>query len=155
VLVQWTNSTGTVIAGAAGVGVGANQLHTPYGLAFDSSDSLYIVDNSNNRVQKYLANASSGITVAGSSNGTSGTTALLLKAPKGIALDSNGNVYIADINNNRVQLWNASSSVGQTVAGSSAGKCRFRTPAPQHFQHNVVLWCNIYSLVENSKHVKA
>lgn len=48
--------------------------------------------------------ASTGSTIAG--NGTAGTGATQLSGPQPIAFDSSYNLYVADIKNNRVQLFN-------------------------------------------------
>jgi hypothetical protein len=97
---QW-NPTGVTVAGQGGQGTAANQLDLPFGLAIDSSDSLYIADNSNNRIQKYLTGASSGATVAGQAGGTSGSALDSLNACVDVIVDSSSTLYIADANNHR------------------------------------------------------
>ncbi|CAF0857132.1 unnamed protein product [Adineta steineri] len=62
-----------------------------------------------------------GITVAGASNGSGGTSANLLYEPYGTALGSFNSLYIADFNNNRIQKWMINESNGTTVAGLSNG----------------------------------
>jgi hypothetical protein len=45
---------GSVIVGGNGVGGGqSNQLNVPVGLSFDRHGNLYVVDNGNDRVQKF------------------------------------------------------------------------------------------------------
>ncbi|CAF2977042.1 unnamed protein product, partial [Rotaria sp. Silwood2] len=87
------------------------------GLTLDLSNTLYIADWYNNRVQAWLQGASTGITVAGGSSGVSGSTANYLNMPSDVAVDSNGNVYVSDTLNNRVQFWAKSASSGTTIAG--------------------------------------
>jgi DNA-binding beta-propeller fold protein YncE len=103
-------------------GIALNLLHTPYGLAFDSSNALYIADAVNNRTQKWPMGATAGTLVAGELNGALGTTAYDLDYPVGLYIDSNDNIYIADELNSRIQLWTKGASSGQTVAGNSSGK---------------------------------
>jgi sugar lactone lactonase YvrE len=81
-------------------------LNAPAGLAFDSAGSLYIADVNNNRIRK----VSNGIitTVAGSGlaelSGDQGpATAAGLSAPRGVALDSAGVLYIADTQNGQIR----------------------------------------------------
>ncbi|CAF1318462.1 unnamed protein product [Adineta steineri] len=62
-----------------------------------------------------------GITVAGASNGSGGTSANLLYGPYGTALGSFNSLYIADFSNNRIQKWLINESNGTTVAGLSNG----------------------------------
>jgi len=59
--VQWLRgaTAGTVIVGNQGPGSASNQLYYPSDLSFDFEGNLFIVDNGNHRVQKFLINKSS------------------------------------------------------------------------------------------------
>jgi uncharacterized protein (TIGR03437 family) len=92
-------------SGDGGAGTAA-QLYVPIGVAVDASGNLYIADFTNNRVRKVSGGTIS--TVAG--NGLSGysgdggaATAGQLNGPSDVAVDSNGNLYIADLNNNAIR----------------------------------------------------
>ncbi len=91
---------------------------SPFGLAIDSYNTLYIADCNNNRVQRWLMGASTGTTVYGQANGTAGGTSSDLNTPGGILLDSNSNIYIADGGNSRIQFWPAGATSGVTIAGN-------------------------------------
>ena len=123
---QW-NTTGDTVAGVTGsADVTANRLSMPMSVAVDTSKTLYISDFGNNRVQKFLAGATNGTTVAGNFNGTSGSDLSALDSPYGIAIDSSHGVYVADASNNRIVYWGNGSSVGRMVAGTGekiAQKC--------------------------------
>ena len=89
------------------------QLSVPAALAVDSGGTIYIADTFNNRVRK----VSNGVitTIAGNGElGFSGDNGPALDAELGgifsIAVDSRGNVYIADAVNNRIQLLKPSAS---------------------------------------------
>lgn len=116
--VCWNSASGqqytiTTIAGTGGRGFSGDggsgtsaQLSLPGGIALDSSGNLYIADGGNNRVRK-LSNGMIS-TVAG--NGTAGytgdnatATSAELTAPVGVAVDSSGNLYIADADNNVIR----------------------------------------------------
>jgi hypothetical protein len=81
-------------------------LNNPSGVAVDSSGNLYIADTYNHVIRK----VSGGIitTVAGSGtpgeygDGISATSALL-NWPYGVAIDTSGNLYIADDENGRIR----------------------------------------------------
>ncbi|CAF4158968.1 unnamed protein product [Adineta steineri] len=115
---RW-NKTGITIAGASSGsgGTADNLLSQPYGIALGSFDSLYIADLNNNRIQRWLINASNGTTVAGLSNGTAGASSVALNSPASVVLDSNDNMYFTDTNNHRVVYWANGASSGTTIAG--------------------------------------
>ena len=117
----------TTVAGDGTKGYGGDggaateaQLLGPAGVALDGAGNLYIADRFNHRIRKVDA---SGVisTVAG--DGTFGfggdggpATAAQLNRPAGVALDGAGNLYIADVNNNRIRKVDASGVIS-TVAG--------------------------------------
>jgi trimeric autotransporter adhesin len=98
----------------------AAQLFFPTGLAVNSAGNLYIADSRNNRIRK-ITPAGTISTVAGNGNrGYSGdgesATAAKLNHPSGVAVDSAGNLYIADSGNNRIRKVTA--GIITTVAGN-------------------------------------
>lgn len=101
------NGTGVAVTVAGGNGVGSNpnQLNNPTDVYFSKKNgSLYVADRSNNRIQKWTKNATYGITVLGSPNGTSGSTSFLLNRPYSITFDGEEKyMYVSDSLNNRVQ----------------------------------------------------
>jgi uncharacterized protein (TIGR03437 family) len=120
-----SNYAGNGGAGNSGDGSAATsaQLHGPQGLAADTFGNLYIADTMNAKVRKVSA---SGViaTVAGSgtpgSGGDGGAAASAqLNLPIGVAVDSSGNLYIADFGNSRVRKVSASGAIG-TVAGNGS-----------------------------------
>jgi hypothetical protein len=97
------------------------QLNQPCGVAVDSEGNLYIADTSNNRIRKVT---SGGVisTVAG--NGTQGyngdggqATLAQLFYPYGVAVDSAGNLYIADMGNSCIRKVTPAGVIS-TVAGN-------------------------------------
>jgi beta-lactamase regulating signal transducer with metallopeptidase domain/sugar lactone lactonase YvrE len=84
-----------------------DQVDEPAGVAMDSAGNLYFSDVANNRIRK-VTPAGEITTVAG--NGKAGfsgdggpATSAQLKTPQGVAVDSAGNLYIADKNNHRIR----------------------------------------------------
>jgi trimeric autotransporter adhesin len=97
------------------------RLKKPEGVAVDSSGNLYIADYGYFRVRKVTP---TGIitTLAGNNQGGLGgdggqATAAQLNGPNGVAVDSSGNIYIADTINNRIRKI-APDGVIKTVAGT-------------------------------------
>ena len=142
------SSSGT--SGHSGNGGAASSalLSAPIGLAFDANGDLFIGDSANNRIQEVAATTHSQwgqsmtandiYTVAGSATGSSGhagnggaATSATLSSPEGVAIDSGGDLYLADYTNNRIQevaaatgtQWSQSMTANDiyTVAGSSTG----------------------------------
>ncbi len=102
------------------------QLDNPFGVAVDGAGNLYIADKKNDRIRRVDAR---GIitTVAGSSEvgfggggGFSGDGGPAVQAqlsrPQGVAVDSTGNLYIADNGNHRIRRVDASGTI-TTIAG--------------------------------------
>jgi len=112
----------TRFSGDGGPAVDA-EFDQPGALAADSAGDLFIVDNYNYRIRKIAADGSIS-TVAG--NGTYGysgdggpaTGAELSFFPTGLAVDSAGDLYIADTNNSRIRK--VSNGIISTVAGDGA-----------------------------------
>ena len=115
-------SNATTVAGGNGPGSAANKLTTPFGVCVDSAGNLYVADEGNHRIQKFPAgstSATNGITVAG---GTQGSGTAQLSYPFGITVTGNGNMYVCDAGNQRVQLFPSGSTSGipaTTVAGGN------------------------------------
>jgi sugar lactone lactonase YvrE len=127
-----TASTGiiTVVAGNNGRGSSgdggaatAAQLYYPTGVAVDAAGNIYIADSANNRIRKVTASNGIITTVAGtgtagfSGDGSSATSAEL-NDPLGVAVDGNGNIYIADDGNERIREVTVSTGNISTVAGN-------------------------------------
>ena len=110
-------------AGGDGAAATSAQLSTPYGVAVDSDNNLYIADGRNHRIRKVTASTGFISTVAGSTQGFGGdggsatVAAAKLNGPRGVAVDSDGNLYIADTGNNRIRKVTASTGFISTVAG--------------------------------------
>ena len=135
------SSSGT--EGHSGDGSAATSalLNDPGSVALDAAGNLYIADTDNNRVQFVAATACTSscplglssttandiYTIAGSASGSSGdsgnggaATSALLLSPSGLALNSAGDVFVADGGNNRVQLVAAAACSSLCPLGISA-----------------------------------
>ena len=83
----------------------------------DSAGNLYIADTDNNRIRKVSNGVIATVAGGGASLGDNGpATSAQLANPEGVAVDSAGNLYIADYGNNRIRK--VSNGVIATVAGN-------------------------------------
>ena len=99
------------------------QLALPFSVALDSSGNLYIADQANSRIRK-VSSSGTISTLAGNGTigylGDGGTAASAeLDDPEGVAVDSGGNVYIADTLNGVIRKVSTSGTI-TTVAGSNS-----------------------------------
>jgi uncharacterized protein (TIGR03437 family) len=128
-----SNGTITTVAGSGAYGIlqggafsGDNgpatsaQLSYPEGVAVDSAGNAYIADTFNNRIRKVSNGIITTAAGGGSSLGDNGpATNAQLNQPIGVAVDSVGNLYIADTVNQRIRK--VSNGLITTVAGNGEG----------------------------------
>jgi len=125
------NGTVTTIAGSGTQGtvnaVGTSaQFNQPYDITIDSSGNLYVVDLGSSNIRKITVGPSRSVSVlAGNNNSGSpidltGTSARF-NGPKGIAIDTAGNVYIADTGNNLIRKITPLGAVTTIAGGGSVG----------------------------------
>ncbi len=120
-------SSGVVstLAGLAGIagsadGIGSDaRLHYPYGMAVDSSGNVYVGDEGNNTIRKItpggaVSTLAGSAGLAGSADGAG--SAARFDHPLGVAVDSSGNVYVADLYNSTIRKITAAGVVS-TLAG--------------------------------------
>jgi RHS repeat-associated protein len=118
-----TTVAGNGTAGYSGDGVAATstELNYPYGVALDSAGNIYIADAGNNRIRKVTVSTGIITTVAGNGNwafsGDGGPATNAALSPAGIALDSAGNLYIADSENDRIREVTAATGIIFTIVG--------------------------------------
>jgi DNA-binding beta-propeller fold protein YncE len=105
-------------------------LSSPEGVAADGSGNVYVADTGNNKVEKMTAG---GTLSAIAGTGTSGAptqgpaTSSNLAAPTGVAVDSSGDVFIADRGNQRVEKVTAAGTLSFVTGTGNAGP---PTPGP-------------------------
>ncbi len=130
-----TTVAGTGTGGFAGDGGPATAalLQCPSGVAIDSSGNLYIADEFNQRIRKVDAGGNIS-TIAG--NGTAGfsgdggaATAAEFNLPNDVDVDGAGDVYVADLGNNRVRKIDATGVITTAAGGlDNAGSAGVNTP---------------------------
>jgi NHL repeat len=119
-----TGIAGLGIAGPAGFPAALSSLDHPQNVAVNAQGDVFIADTYNNRVVKVTPQGQV-VTVAGDgAAGYSGDGRLAafaeLNEPTGLAVDANGNLYIADSANNVIRRVDAKTGIITTVAGDFA-----------------------------------
>lgn len=116
----WTVSTlaGNGTPGFADGPVAAAMFNNPNGVAVDALGVVYVADTANNRVRRIgadgVVSTVAGDSAPGMQNG-SGSQARF-NAPQGVAVDSQGNIYVADTGNAAVRKIDSGGTVS-TLAG--------------------------------------
>jgi uncharacterized protein (TIGR03437 family) len=145
-------SHGTIatVAGNGTYGIGGDNLRAtsvplagPSGVAIDSAGNLYIAEAYNNKIRKVsngMIGTVAGTGAAGFTGDKGQATLATLQQPTDVAVDSAGNLYIADWGNNRIRKVTAATGVISTVAGNGTktfngdigGATSLGLTSPQH-----------------------
>jgi uncharacterized protein (TIGR03437 family) len=118
----------SIVAGNAQVGYSGDNgpatnasITDPTGVAVDAAGNIYFTDDTNNKIRKVTVSTGIVTTIAGSGNANySGDKGPALNAgfdPYDIAVDGQGNLYIADFVNSRVRKIGLDGNI-TTVAGT-------------------------------------
>ena len=97
------------------------QFHHPFGVAVDALGYVYVADWSNHKIRKISPYPDREVTtLAGSTQGFSDSFDAKFNNPRGVAVDSYGNVYVADTYNHKIRKIRSDGNV-MTLAGSTLG----------------------------------
>jgi sugar lactone lactonase YvrE len=118
---QTFGQTGVINKGSTDGTGGAARFNAPAGVAVDSSGNVYVADSGNHVIRKITSAAvvttlagTAGVT--GSADGTG--SAAQFNDSRGVAVDTSGNVYVADGNNTIIRKITPSGVV-TTLAGTA------------------------------------
>jgi sugar lactone lactonase YvrE len=116
-----TTFAGTGVAGTVNGAASVAKFYRPRDLAFDSAGNMYVADYGSHLIRK-ITPAGDVSTFAGGVQGhVDGTgSAAAFNHPCGVAVDSNGNVFVSDRDNARIRKITPAGVV-TTVAGTTGG----------------------------------
>ena len=114
-----TTLAGSGLQGSVnGIGNAAS-FYQPTGVAVDASGNVYVAENGNDLIREVSQNGTvttfAGTGASGSLNAT--RTASSFNFPQGVAIDVNGNIYVADYGNNLIREISPA-GVTTTLAGN-------------------------------------
>lgn len=99
-----TTLAGSVVGNSDGMGSSAS-FNWPSSVAVDSNGNVFVADSRNEKIRKITPSGSvttvAGSGAIGSTDGTSAASSF--SGPAGVAVDSNGSVYVADTDNNKIR----------------------------------------------------
>jgi YD repeat-containing protein len=124
-------------------GAGSGQLHEPRSLALNSKGEVFIADAENNRIDVFsetgtfvkafgfgVSDGKAELETCTSSckAGIAGSGTGQLKAPKGVAIDSKGDIWVADTGNNRIEEFNEEGKSPKVFGSSGTAGGQFDEP---------------------------
>ncbi len=127
--VQVFDSNGQVLRSWGGQGNAPGLFQEPWGIALDATGNIYVADTWNHRIQKFDSEGRflKQWGTFGDSAGTLGEGSAFY-GPRGIAVDSAGNVLVADTGNKRVARFTADGEFIQQYGGAGSLSGQFREP---------------------------
>ena len=111
----WRSSTNTYSSS-----ISLNIGQQCYGLFIDTDNSLYCSSIQSHQVVKRSLDSNNAQVIQVAGTGCSGFLSNMLQNPRGIFVDTNFDLYVADRENDRVQLFRAGQSNAITAAGRGA-----------------------------------
>ena len=101
-----------------------------YGLFVDLNNTLYCSMHARHLVMKRWLGGSTNTSVTAAGNRTRGNASNMLYNPSGIFVDTNFDLYVADCDNHRIQLFPSDEQNGRTVAGAGSSSATISLERP-------------------------
>ncbi|CAF1035223.1 unnamed protein product [Adineta ricciae] len=114
-LFQSGQKNATTVAGSGAPGT--ITLNCPTDIVLDNDDYLFIVDQCGSRI---IGSGPDGFQCIAGCSGSSGSASDKLNNPRYMAFDSNGNIYVSDYGNSRIQLFTLEKSLCETSTSTAA-----------------------------------
>jgi len=128
--IQVLDAEGNFVRGWGSAGSGPGQFQEPWGIAVSADGRVYVADTWNHRIQVFDLEGNP-LTSWGSfmdTQGEAGAEPGVFWGPRDIALDAEGQVYVADTGNKRVQVFSPGGEFVTQWGGGGVIPGRFEEP---------------------------
>ena len=147
--IQWFTPDGKLKKIWGSKGKAPGQFDTPRGLTVDVFGNVWVADHTNHRIQKFSYDGKLlGVFGANGGDGTPGSGPGEFFEPRGVSSDAEGNIYVAEMVNHRVQvlrndgsylsMWGKGGTGGLDQVGSAYGE--FRLPYQTTIDGHGLVW---------------
>ncbi len=121
-------------------GTGSGQFQYPFGIALDPRGNVWVADSGNDRIEEWKV-ASVWPPSYSTTFGSEGTGSGQFKFASGVSVNPlNGNVAVADTNNDRVQEFNASGEFIRKFGTEGSANGQFEEPYGATFDAKGDIW---------------
>lgn len=115
------------------------QFSHPSGVAIDKQDRLYVADLGNNRVQRFVFNQK-GAAIFDGKWGEQGPDPREFDRPYSVSVDQDGNFYVADFGNHRIQAFSPSGDLLFICGKRGSGDGELESPLGAAVDGEGALW---------------
>jgi DNA-binding beta-propeller fold protein YncE len=136
------NPDGTVAATIGRQGVGDGEFQEPWGLTVAPNGDIYVADTWNHRVQKFDSTGRF-VTKWGEFADTKGQRDAdpgRFWGPRAVAVGPDGNVYVTDTGNKRIQVFDPNGRFLRILGGDGTGPGQLREPVGLAFDASGMLY---------------
>jgi sugar lactone lactonase YvrE len=126
--------------GSTGTGAGQFTFNAPVGIATDNEGSLFVTDPGGNRVEHWQIPHFGYKPVYASSFGGTGTGQGQFRHPGDLAVDRQGDVWVPDVENNRLQEFDPSGAFKRQLGSVGTGNGQFSSPKGIAFTDEGEFW---------------
>ncbi len=123
--VQKFDSEGNFLAQVGGNGPDEGQFNEPWGVAVDSQDNVYVADSFNHRIQKFDSDLNFLLAFGMAASNLEDPEPDAFWGPRDVAVDGDGNIWVADTGTGRVVKYGPNGSLIQAFGGMGSGPGQF------------------------------